>query len=75
MENLTEEQKNQIAIEMLNKQPLETIGQVALLKLSKLAIETNAADVTMSTKATIEGTRYECKMKVTYKKIKHFALD
>lgn len=70
MNNLTEEQKNQIAVEMLNAHPIETIGHVALLKLSKLAIETNAANVEMKTEATIEGNRYECKMRITYKKIK-----
>lgn len=70
MTKLTEEEKSEIAVEMLNKQPIETIGHVALLKLAQLAIETNADNIEMKTEATIEGCRYECKMKITYKKLK-----
>lgn len=69
MENLTQEQKADIAIEMIEKEPLQTVGQIALLKISKLAIESNSDEITLSIKATFNGKRYKCKMSVTYEEI------
>lgn len=70
MEDLTEEQKVQIAIQMLTEQPLETAGQVALLKIAEMAIKANSEETTLSTEATFEGKRYECKMVVTWEEKK-----
>jgi hypothetical protein len=70
MTNLTEEQKVGIAMEMLRKEPFDVLGQIALLKLAELAINTNSAETTLSTEATFEGKRYKCKMLVTWKEIK-----
>jgi hypothetical protein len=65
MKNLTEEQKTKIALEMLDKEPMETIGEIALLKLSQLAVSVNSEETVLSTKATFNGKRYECKMLIT----------
>lgn len=69
MENLTTEQKNQIAIEMIKEQPLQTLGHITLLKLSEIGINTNAENVTMSTKADFLGKRYNCKLIITWELI------
>lgn len=69
MENLTQEQKIDIAFEMLEKEPLQTIGQIALLKIAELAIESNSDKTTLTTEATFNGKRYNCKMSVTYEEI------
>lgn len=66
---MKEEQKTKMIMDALNKQPLETIGTVALLKISELAISTNSAETTLKTEATIDGERYELQMVVTYKKL------
>lgn len=69
MENLTQEQKIDIALEMLEKEPLQTVGQIALLKLSKLAVEANSEETVLSTEATFNGKRYKCKMLITWEEI------
>lgn len=66
MKNLSESEMTSITMEMLNKQPLETIGQVALLKISELAIKTNSQETTLTTEATFNKKRYKCKMVVTW---------
>lgn len=69
---MNEKEKKSWAIvrRLLEKEPIETMGQVALLKLGELGINTNAETVTVSTEATINEKRYALKMVVTYKKIK-----
>lgn len=69
MTPLTQEEKSKIAVEMLNKEPMQTVGHVALLKLGEMAISTNAEKATMSTEATINNERYLLEMTVTYKKV------
>ena len=66
MENLTEDQKTKITMEMLNAQPLQTVGQIALLKIAEMAVSANSEETTLSTEATFEGKRYKCKMVVTW---------
>ncbi len=72
MENLelSEEKKLEIARELIAEMTMETLGHGALLKLAKLGIETDAANVTVKPDATFNNQRYSCKMIVTYKKIK-----
>lgn len=69
MENLTQDQRAQIAIQEISKQPIATVAHVAILKLAELAISTNAEDITQTTTATIEGKRYDIKMIVTYEEV------
>lgn len=69
MENLTQDQRTQIAIEEFYKQPMETVAHVAIVKVAELAISTNAEDITQTTTATIEGKRYDIKMIVTYQEV------
>jgi hypothetical protein len=69
MKELTKEEKIDIALEMLKEEPLETLGQIALLKLSELAINANSDETVLSTEATFNGKRYKCKMLVTYSEI------
>lgn len=69
IKELTDEQKSEIAIEMLHKQPIQTVGQVALLNLAKIGIETGSKNVVLQTDATIKGKRYNCKMEVSYELI------
>lgn len=70
MEKLTKEQKEKIAVEMLNEHPIETIGTVALCKIAIIGISTEAESTTFSTEATIEGKRYSIKGVVTWDDIK-----
>jgi len=51
MENLTQEQRTQIALEEYGKEPVELIAHLAILKLGELAINTNAESATQSTEA------------------------
>jgi len=66
---LTSEQRQQIAIEEYKSQPLMSICQGALLMGAKVGIEAESENVEVSTKATILGQRYECKMEITWEKI------
>jgi hypothetical protein len=67
--NLTQKQKTKITMEQLNKEPIETIGQVALLKMAELGIESNATNVEQTVESTMQGERYACSMVVTWKKL------
>jgi hypothetical protein len=70
MDNLTQEERTKIAKEELNKEPIETIGQVALLKMADLCISTGAENAEQTVEATLQGKRYACSMVVTWKEIK-----
>lgn len=70
MKKLTEDEKYAIVREMLEKEPMEAVGQIALIKLAELAVSTNAEDVTLRCESTFDGKRYDCKMVVTAKKLK-----
>lgn len=65
MKNLTEDERIKITLETIKDQPLETVGQLALLRISELAISMNSAKSTLSTEATFDGKRYKCEMVVT----------
>lgn len=67
MENLTQEQRTQIAIEEYGKEPTQMIAHLAILKLAQLGISTNAENVTQTTQATFNGKRYDVMMIVSYK--------
>lgn len=69
MKNLTPEQRRQIAIEEFQKEPLESLCHVAIIKLAEFAISTNAEEATQSIKATFNKKRYEIKTVTTYKEI------
>ena len=69
MNNLSTEQKIDIALEMIKKEPAATIGQLALLKLAELGINMNSEKTTLSTDATVNQKRYKCKMTVTWEKV------
>lgn len=69
MENLTDEQRQQIAIEEFNKEPIETLCHVAILKLGEFAIKTKAESATQTTEATFDNKRYAIEMVITYKEI------
>jgi len=69
MEDLTEEEKTKITMEMLRDQPLQTIGTVALLKIAELAINANSDETEMSLEGTFSGKRYKCKMVVTWEEL------
>ena len=66
---ITEDERKFI-MAVLNEQPLETVGQIALLKIAELAINCNSDETTLSAEATFNGKRYKCTMLVTWKKIK-----
>jgi hypothetical protein len=66
MKELTQEDRTKIAKEELNKEPVETIGQVALLKMADLGISTGAKNVEQTIEATLQGERYACSMVVTW---------
>lgn len=66
---LTKAERQKIAIEECNLEPLETIGHAALLKTANFAIETGATNAEFSTKATFSGKRYALKMKITWEQI------
>jgi hypothetical protein len=70
MIEITQEQREQIAIEEYKKHPTETIAHVAVLKLAELGINTNAENVTQSCNATFNGKRYHIKMIVSYEELK-----
>lgn len=67
MENLTQEQRTQIALEEYGKEPTQMIAHLAILKLAELGISTNAEKVTQTTQATFNGKRYDVEMIVSYK--------
>lgn len=67
MENLTQEQRKQIALEEYAKEPTQMIAHLAMLKLAELGISTNAENVTLTTEATFNGKRHNVQMIVSYK--------
>lgn len=67
--NLTQKDKEEIAIEMFREQPLETVCHVAILKLGELAVQTKSESLTQTTEATYSGKRYAVEMIITYKEI------
>jgi hypothetical protein len=67
MENLTQEQRTQIALEEYGKEPTQMIAHLAILKLAELGISTNAETVTQTTEAKFNGKRYDVEMIVSYK--------
>jgi hypothetical protein len=66
IKDLTEEQKIEIAKELCNSMPLQTIGHVAAIQLGKLAVTTNGS-VEVMTEATFDKIRYYIKMRVEIK--------
>jgi len=66
MENLTQEERTQIALEEYGKEPTQFIAHLAILKLADLGINANAENVTQTTEATFNGIRYNLKMVVSY---------
>lgn len=71
MQNLTKEEREQIAVEEYHKQPTGSIAHVASLKLAELGINSGAKKVEQNTEATFEGKRYSIKTIVTYKELKN----
>ena len=69
MENLTQEQREQIALEEFKKQPLQNICTIAIIKIAETAISTNAELATLGTKATVNGKTYSIKAIVSYEEI------
>lgn len=63
---MTHQQEIDLVKRMLKDEPVETVGQLALLKLSELGLSVNSENVKLSTKATFNKKRYECIMIVTY---------
>lgn len=70
MENLTEEQRLQIALEVWQKQPANHICTLALLKMGEAAVMSNAPVAEFESKANINGKIYALKMVVTHQEIK-----
>jgi hypothetical protein len=70
MEGLTEKQKMEICIEMLNKEPWDTLGRLALLKIGKISIDSNSSTTTIGNDIDYNGKKYKLKMKFTYTEIK-----
>lgn len=70
IENLTDEQREQIALEEFRKQPLQNICTVAVIKIAELAISTEAESGDLTTEATLNGKRYKITATVTYKEVK-----
>ena len=70
MKNLTEEQKQQIAKEVIQSVPIETIGTWILFKYAEICVDTNAENISLSTSVDIDGERYDVKMTVETQKQK-----
>lgn len=68
MENITEEQREKIALEEFRKQPLQNIC-VAAIKIAEVAISTNSENGKVETATTINGKRYKIKAIVTYEEV------
>lgn len=69
MENLTEKQREQIAIEEFRKQPTQNICIVAIVKLAEIAISTDAESATFDTTATVNNKRYKINAVITYEEV------
>ncbi len=69
MIELTEKQREQIAIEEFRKQPLQNICIVAIVKLAEVAISTDAESATFDTEATVNDKRYKINANITYTEI------
>jgi hypothetical protein len=69
MKNLTDKEKEIIAVEMLNKQPVNTIGLSALLRIALIAIQSDAPEVIFTKDTIIDNKKYLCKMEITYKEL------
>jgi hypothetical protein len=70
MNQLTEKEKMSICIEMLDKEPWETLGRLALLKIGKLSIDANSEETTIGNEIEYNEKKYKLEMKFTYKEIK-----
>ena len=68
MKELTEEQKQQIAKEVIQSTAIETIGTWILCKYAEMCIDTNAENISLSTSVDIDGERYDIEMVVNTKK-------
>lgn len=69
MKNITDKERQSIAIEEFKKQPIETLCHVAILKLGEFAINTEAESATETIEATFNNKRYQIEMVITYKEI------
>lgn len=69
IKDLTEDQREQIAIEQYRKVNKLTLIETALLIASEMAINANSEETTISLKADINDNRYKCKMVITYEEI------
>lgn len=69
IENLTSEQRQQIAIEEYKKNPLMSICQGALLMGAKTGIESGAEEIEIDTEGTFYEKRYKCKMLITWSEV------
>ena len=63
---MTDQEETKIVMDAISKQPLETVGHFALLKLAELGIKMDSEETKYSTEATFGNTRYKCKMLVTW---------
>ena len=69
MKNLSQEERNQIAIEEFRKQPLQNICVISAIRMAETAISMGAKNGDISTECTIEGKRYKVDCNVTYQLI------
>lgn len=69
MENLTQQQKESIAMEMFNDYPLTTICHLALLKMVEMSINLGGSESEIGTLATFNGKQYECKMIINFNEV------
>lgn len=69
MENLTEKQKVEITMEMINTLPFETICVIAQNKHGQLIVETGAGSSEYSVDMMINDKRYRVKSVITCEEI------
>lgn len=69
MQNLTEKEKIEITKEMMDKEPLLTVGTIALIKISELAIAANSEETELSIELVFNDKKYTCKMVSTWEEI------
>lgn len=66
---LTKQERQKIAIEEMNEEPLMNLIPVAISKIAKMAIESEAVEGEAGTEATIDGKRYKIKAIITFELI------
>lgn len=70
MEKLTPAERQNITLEEINKNPVETICAMAAVKMAEIAIASTTTNYAATTSAQIDGKNYKITLTATLEEVK-----